>query len=431
MNDTGDTARRSIGGVHRLGALHLGALAVLAALFLIGLAAFVYTLGEGTDGTRWGMFTVNLLFLMGVTQAGVAFAAIMRLAKAQWCKVFCRLAEATTVSFLPFAIGGFLAIYGFGREELFYWLSSSAPHHPWLSAPWLLARNLGALLIFYAVSTLYSMMALLSDLHDQAPDLHNQASEEDRNHWLCEKLRSLEIGRDPRRLQRYLYRLSPAVLITFVVANTLIAWDFGMMTIPHWHSTALPIFYWVENLYAGMALLVILAVLLSSKIQGATVISRSAIILPLKNPPLKKMGAMLTGFSLLWLYIYWSQFFVIWFGDLPHETQPLWRQMYGHYSPLFWIMISCAFFLPFGALIFARLKTSLRAMVSIALIINTGIWLNKYLLVMPVLSERHWPFTSWEEFALIVGLLSGFLFVLLLLFRTFPMVSQWELDETR
>jgi molybdopterin-containing oxidoreductase family membrane subunit len=226
------------------------------------------------------------------------------------------------------------------------------------------------------------------------------------------------------------------VLITFVIANTIIAWDFGMMTIPHWHSTALPIFYWVENLYAGMALLVILAALLSSKIQGASFIDRSAIILPLnnsplKNPPLKNMGAMLTGFTLLWVYIYWSQFFVIWFGDLPYETQPLWRQMYGHYSPLFWIMMSCAFFLPFGALIFARLKTSLRAMVCIALIINAGIWLNKYLLVMPVLSERHWPFTSWVEVALIVGWLSGFLFVLLLFFRSLPSISQREQDETR
>lgn len=423
MNGTEDTACRSTGGVH-----HLGTLAVLAGLFLIGLAAFVYALGKGSDGAGWGMFTINLLFLMGVTQAGVAFTAIMRLAKAEWGKVFYRLAEATTLAFLPFAIGGFLAIYGFGREEVFYWLSSSEPHHPWLSAPWLLARNLGALLIFYGISTLYVVMARLPDLHKQAPDLHNKSTEGDRdgNYWLYQKLRSLEIGRDPKRLQLYLYRLSPAVLIAFVVANTFIAWDFGMMIVPHWHSTALPIFYWVENLFAGMALLVILAALLSLKIQGGFVIDRSAIV-----PSLKSMGIMLTGFTLLWLYIFWSQFFVIWFGDLPHETQPLWRQMYGHYSPLFWIMMSCAFFIPFGTLIFARFKTSLRAMVSIALIINAGIWLNKYLLVMPVLSARHWPFTSLVEFALTVGLLSGFLFVLLFIFRAFPMIAQREQDKIR
>ncbi|GGK72027.1 hypothetical protein [Amphritea balenae] len=421
MNGTEDTEYRSTGGVHHLGALHLRVAAVLAGLFLIGLAAFVFAPGKGSDGAGWGIFTINLLFLMGVTQAGVAFAAIMRLAKAEWSKVFYRLAEATTLAFLPFAIAGFLAIYGFGREDLFYWLSSSAPHHPWLSAPLLLSRNLGALLVFYGVSTLYFLLARL-------PDLHNQATEIDPygNNWLCQKLRSFHIGRDPMRLQRYLYGLSPVVLIAFVVANTLIAWDFGMMIVPHWHSTALPIFYWVENLYAGMALLVILAALLSLKIQGGFVIDRSAIV-----PSLKSMGIMLTGFTLLWLYIFWSQFFVIWFGDLPHETQPLWQQMYGHYSLLFWIMMSCAFFIPFGTLIFARFKTSLRAMVSIALIINAGIWLNKYLLVMPVLSTRHWPFTSLEEFALTVGLLSGFLCALLFIFRAFPIVAQREQDKIR
>jgi len=361
-------------------------MAVLAALFLIGLAVFAYFPGKGTEAERWGIFTINLLFLMGVTQAGIAFVAIMRLANAQWAKVLYRLGEATTLAFMPFAIAGFLLIYGFGKEHLFYWLSSSDPHHPWLSAPWLLFRNLTALLIFYALSMLYFWLAL-------RPDLRNP---------------------------KYLYYLSPIILIAFVITNTLIAWDFAMMLIPHWHSTVMPIFYWVENLFAGIALLVILAAAPSIRDKSAT--RRAAI-------PLRNMGIMLTGFTLLWLYMFWSQFFVIWFGDLPNETLPLWRQMYGHYSPLFWIMISCAFFIPFGTLIFAKSKTSLAVMITIALIINAGIWLNKYLLLMPVLSERHWPFTSLVEFAWIVGLVAGFLFVLLLILRTFPMLSQLEMDE--
>jgi Ni/Fe-hydrogenase subunit HybB-like protein len=194
-----------------------------------------------------------------------------------------------------------------------------------------------------------------------------------------------------------------------------------MMIIPHWHSTVMPIFYWVENLFAGIALLVILSVTLY-------VIDKPAIDKP--AVPLRNMGIMLTGFTLLWLYMFWSQFFVIWFGDLPHETLPLWRQMYGHYSPLFWVMISCAFFIPFGTLIFAKSKTSLPVMATVALIINAGIWLNKYLLLMPVLSDRHWPFTSLMEFALIVGLVSGFLFVLLLILRRLPMLTQREMDES-
>ena len=62
---------------------------------------------------------------------------------------------------------------------------------------------------------------------------------------------------------------------------------------------------------------------------------------------------LLTAFTLMWLYFFWAQFFVIWFGNLPREFEPVWRQMYGHYAPYYWSMMVGCFFLPFAAFIFA------------------------------------------------------------------------------
>ena len=194
-----------------------------------------------------------------------------------------------------------------------------------------------------------------------------------------------------------------------------------MMTKPHWHSTIFPPYFWVGSLHSGVAFLLILSAVLAKFIPVDDYIDTAHI---------RYMGIMFTGFSLLWLYFFWSQFLVIWYGNLPHEFEPVWRQMYGHYSCAFWTMMFCLLFIPFGTLIFAKVKTCMTAMLVIAVLINIGVWINKYLIIVPALSEDHKPFfSSIIEIPLTVWLLSGFMFVLLILFNAFPMVSMWEVRE--
>ena len=139
---------------------------------------------------------------------------------------------------------------------------------------------------------------------------------------------------------------------------------------------------------------------------------------------------MLTaGYTLLWLYFFWAQFFVIWFGNLPVETEPLWRQMDGYYAPFFWAMMTGCFFLPLVASVFAIVKRSLFASCIVALAINTGVWINKYLMIVPALSPNHRPFEHWIDIALALGLLAGFLSTVILLARRFPMYSRWEMSR--
>jgi hypothetical protein len=130
----------------------------------------------------------------------------------------------------------------------------------------------------------------------------------------------------------------------------------------------------------------------------------------------------------MWLYFFWAQFFVIWFGNLPREFEPIWRQMYGHYAPYDWTMMTGCFFLPFAAFIFAIVKRSLAAMCLIGLSINVGIWLNKYLIVVPALAPDDRPFDSWLDVVLALGLASGFVAAFIALARRFPIYSRWELD---
>ena len=369
---------------------------VFIGLFLVGIASLIAGVSSGAQ-LDIGLLTASFLFLMGISQTGVVFCAMTRLVKAQWSKPYYRLAELSTVAFLPFAVGGFLLIYAYGRDDLFYWLHASPEHHlsPWLDSGWLLIRNLLGLAFFYGLAVYYAFNGL-------RPDLAGADGE----------------GVDHRAVEARLYLLSPLVLLSYVVCNTFFAWDFGMMLIEHWHTTVFPILFWFGNIFAGTAALIIFPALLGDDKSPAS---------PFGIEQVRSLGMVVTAFTLMWLYFFWAQFFVMWFGNLPHETEPLWRQMYGHYSPYFWTMMAGCFFIPFVALIFAFVKRSTWAMCLLAIGINVGIWLYKYLTVVPVFSPDDRPFSSWLDISVAVGLAAGFIAVVIALANRLPMYSRWEL----
>lgn len=371
---------------------------VLVALFVLGIAGFFYSFNNDTAQLDVPLLTATFLYMMGVSQAAIVFCAMTRLVRAQWSKSYYRLAELSTLAFFPFAIAGVFLIWFYARDDLFYWLSAGSDAHlsPWLNIDWLLARNLVALLLFYGLSAYYARQGIKADR--KAGD---GASES-----------------ELRQIEDRLYLLSPIVILAYVLCNTLIAWDFAMMIIPHWHSTVFPIFYWWGNFFAACAALIVFPALLGRSGPGARYFGPEHI---------RFLGMMLTAFALIWLYFFWAQFFVMWFGNLPHETEPLWRQMYGHYAPYYWTMMAGCFFIPLGTLVFAVVKRSLVAMCMLAIVINLGIWISKYLMVVPVFSADNRPFQNLLDISIAVGLLAGFLVVLMLLCRRFPMFAQWEI----
>ena len=115
--------------------------------------------------------------------------------------------------------------------------------------------------------------------------------------------------------------------------------------------------------------------------------------------------------------------------ELPHILWTMSR-MEGHYAPYFWVMISCVFAFPLGALIFSPVKRHWGSLLFVAVVINFGVWLNRYLLVVPAIIKDHTPFSSITELLLVVGLAAGFLWTFLLLFKVFPMISTWEMRDS-
>ena len=393
------------------------ALLILGVLFLAGAGTLAYLLATAPDSVPWAFLVANFVFVLGISQFGVAFSAIMRICRTDWGRPFYRMGEVATLAFFPFAIILFLLIFTYGKEHLFHWVSAGPDEHlsPWLNADFLLFRNLIAQLVFYALATVYFLMGLIPDVTSESAET-GPGWRRSLYRWLW----SVRQRRDVSRLKTNMFLYSTAVLIVAVIANTFIAWDFGMMLFPHFHSSVYPLYFILGNMIAGTAAILILGYVTSRTLGLERYFGKFQ---------LKSVGIVLTGFALLWLYMFWAQFFVIWFGNLPHELEPLQAQMTGHYAPYFWVMLFCVFGFPIGTMIFAPVKRHWWSLLIVAVVINVGVWLNRYLLVVPALIEEHVPFSSFLEFILACGLLAAFLASYLLLLKVFPMISTWEMRD--
>lgn len=290
-------------------------------------------IGDNDDSIAW--LTVNFLFLLGLSQFGTVFMAILRLCYARWPVGYYRTAEMLTLVGVPIAVAGFALIYVFGRQQLFHWLGAPKfSGDPWLQESGLVWRFVIGQSLFYALAL-----------------------------W------GYHLGKQPDKT-RTLYRLASWQLVAFVIANTLLAWDFGMLLHDHWLSSVYPIHFFMGSVFGGFAIILLL-----------TTINK----VPIAQKSIENFGRVLIGFALLWLYFFWAQYIVFWFGNLPQELGPMQEQMSGRYGMLFWLMLACLFIIPFFTLLSYEVRSKLSHLAPVALLIVVGVWLHRVLTVIPVM----------------------------------------------
>lgn len=345
---------------------------ILIILIVVGAITFIASSVTAVEPrTHWAMMAVNLLFFLGITQAGIIFSVIMRISKAQWGRRYMRLGEIITLSFIPVAIILFLAVGIGGVDHLFYWANPEPSAHgashgahalsPWLNKTFFYWRIIVTNVVFYVVAFIYFKLGRAEEAAMSKSSEH--------------------IGADlpgiTRGMEKTINVVAAFTAITFVIVNTNLAWDFGMMIWKHWESSIFPPFYWVGNLFAGGAFLFLMSFVFLKRAPGVAVC---------KND-LESISKVIIGFILLWVYLFWSQFVVIWYTNLPHRSLPVMRQMTGEYGPIFYLMFFALFIGPFIALLFRRMKVSAYALGSVSVLICLGMWVNRYLMVNSAFSE--------------------------------------------
>ena len=343
----------------------------LLGMSLVGALAFAYGVISGNNTRAWQALLVNFLFFAGLAYAGVAVSAILQATCARWGRSLKRLSEATA-AFLPVAFVLLLVLL-VGITDWAPWVHAPVEaKRLWLNVPFFVTRQTLMFVLLSGLSLAYVYRSVRPDV-----GMLDETGERKATGFARRLIGGWQGLVDERaRNQRSQDVLAPCVLIAYGWIVSLVAIDFVVALDPHWYSTLAGAYYFVGNLFVGVAFLAVTAVWTRDRLRIQDYIG---------DRQLYDVGKLLFGFCILWAYMLWSQYLVIWYGDLPEETEFIAHRMQGSWAPLTWIMLAMTFFIPFALLLSRDIKIQPRGLTTIALLVLVGMWLERFILVSPSL----------------------------------------------
>ena len=349
-----------------------GRLLVLGVVVLLGAIAFLT--GVTREPVRtWAIYLVNLLFWSGLAVAGPAIAGIMELMEARWSPSVKRIA-VTTIGFLPLSFLLFVVLFA-GRAVLYPWVTEPVPAKAaWLNVPFMTARIGVGVLVFYGVIWAFANTVFREGEGSEAEQ---------------------QADRKRRRA------LATVMLFLFVIVLSLFGFDLVMSLVPQWYSGLFGGYFTVSTLYTGFCFLVVLTVL--SNRSGATNVPPAAV---------QDVAKLVFATSILWMYFFWSQYLVIWYGNVPVETKFFIRRFFNDpWRVLAFVIFVAGWVIPFAYLL-KRLtgRPPIRhgPLVFVTCLALAAIFLERMMLVFPsVTTDSVFPF-GLSELLITAGFFSLF-----------------------
>ena len=347
---------------------------------LIGLLSFGF--GFFLDRERtWTAYLTSFFFFVSLGLGGVFFLAIHWVSGAVWSTNLRRFAEAMT-AFLPYAcVGGLLFLLG--AHHLYPWLDASAVakdsllkiKSSYLNFPFFVVRFFVFLLGWWLFA------------------------------WL---FRRLSLGQDKGKLPQEHFKeknkkLSITFLFFFAISFSFFSVDLLMSLLPHWFSTIFGIYTFAGLVQATFATLILLVIWVrkAGYIQGYVTLEH-----------LHDLGKYLKGFTVFWAYIAFSQFLLIWYANVPEETEFYLIRSKGGWLWISFGLLAFRFLLPFWALLPRGAKRSPKHLSVVCLWLLFMHYIDIYWLIYPNFKGHAFQIPSLLEAGLFVGFLGIFLFAI-------------------
>ncbi len=360
-----------------------------------GVLTFTLGISSYQPDLFWGAYFTNAVFFMGLSVGTVVFAVILQIVRATWATPLRRIAEAG-VAYFPWALFSILLTY-FGRRHLFPWANHPMPGKEWWMQPnFVYVRHAALLAFLFFMLWRFVRMSLRGDIGM----LRERYAQKGRwVGWLYQNLSANWKGTaaEVAELQPAMSRVAPILIFLYAVIYSLFTFEFVMAMDPVWISNLFGGFYFIGNIYLGFAALAILTYYLSRT---------NADYAKVMNGNVRwDLGKLTFGFCMMWGYFFFSQFLPQWYGNLPEETQwMILRTREYPWKSIGWVVFSMCFVIPFITLLSRDLKKTGATFATVGLVIFVGIWLEKYIAIIPNLSPGVIPFGAMD-----VGLFFGFL----------------------
>jgi Ni/Fe-hydrogenase subunit HybB-like protein len=397
--------------------------AFMLAMVLFYATAYLIVRGIGIWGINipvaWGFDIVNFVWWIGIGHAGTLISAILLLLRQQWRTSINRFAEAMTL--FAVACAGLFPVLHLGRPWLFYWLfpyPNTMGIWPQFRSP--LIWDVFAVSTYATVSLMFWYVGLIPDLatlRDRSPTRMGRAM----YGMLAMGWRGSAV-----HWQRYetAYLLLAGLATPLVVSvHTVVSFDFAVALLPGWHATIFPPYFVAGAIYSGFAMVMTLAIPLRRFYGLEDFITMTH---------LDNMARVMLATGLIVAYGYTMETFMAWYSANTYEQFMITNRMTGPYAPTYWALITCNVVLP-QVLWFRRMRSNVAALFVVALIVNLGMWLERYVIIVTSLHRDFLP-SSWGmysgsiwDWATFVGSIGLFLSLLFLFVRFLPMISIFEM----
>ena len=395
---------------------------LLLQLLLISVAYLLYK-GVGIWGINipvgWGFAIINFVWWIGIGHAGTLISAILLLLRQQWRTSINRFAEAMTL--FAVSCAGIFPLLHVGRPWFAYWLlpiPNTMRLWPQPRSP--LVWDVFAVSTYATVSLLFWYVGLIPDL----------ATFRDRaKHRLVQIIYGvLALGWRGSAIHWHRYETAYLLLAGLatplvVSVHSVVSFDFAVGIVPGWHTTIFPPYFVAGAIYSGFAMVLTLTIPIR-KIYGLED------LITMRH--LRNMANVMLATGLIVAYGYLMEGFMGWFSGNLYEGYAIWNQMTGPYAPLYWALILCNILVP-QALWSDRVKRNVPALFLIALVVNVGMWLERFVIVVTSLHRDFLP-SSWGmyyptiwDWGTYLGTIGLFLSLMFLFIRGLPMISIFEM----
>ncbi|MBW7847905.1 MAG: quinol:cytochrome C oxidoreductase [Bacteroidales bacterium] len=358
---------------------------VLLVMIAVGLLAIVIGYFTGTGGNRVAAnLLLNNYYFLSMALIALFFVAVHTVAQSGWQMTVQRVGEAMS-AFIP--VGGLLLILFFllgGLHTLYPWTHEEhldeilIKKQPYLNVPFFYIR-----LVVYLGA--WSLLA----------------------HYI----RKSSLAFDSLGQMSYFSRmrtLSAIFLVVYALTSVMSAWDWLMSLDPHWFSTLYGWYVFSSMLAGGFAALILVIF----------VLKRMGYLELVNDEHMHDLGKYLFGFSIFWAYLWFSQYMLIWYANMPEETI-YFIERHNHFSGVFYVNLILNFVVPFLLLMTRDSKRVFGILAPVSMIVIVGHWLDLYMMIMPgTVGGEHAGFGLVE-----IGAFVGFL-------GLFGLVTFWMLAKT-
>ena len=400
-------------------------LAVVAAGGLMGAWGYQLRWGMGVSGLRrpvyWGTYIATFVFWVGISHSGTFVSAILRVFKVEFRRPFTRAAELMTSASLLLAIA-FIAVHA-GRTWRGY-LIMPYPNQRglWSNFHSALLWDTFALIAYLTGSTLYLFLPLIPDL---------AMARDNTSGWRQKLYRVLSLGwrgseEQWHTLHKILKIFSFVIIPVMFSVHTIVSWDFAMSKVIGWRSSIFGAYFVTGAIFSGVSAVVNILYLVRYNMKLHYFI---------REEHFDALGKLMLVFSFAWTYFFFSDFLVEWYGGDAIGHALLALQTKGAVAPFWYVMIACNIAIPWLTLWSRKIRTSPAALFIIALLVNVGMYLERFIIVTGFARRNRLPF-NWGDYqptlielAIFAGSVAAFLLIYGVLTRVFPIIPVWEVRE--